>query len=37
MLAHLGGNHSQQMQGIRMVGIGLQNLPVNRLGLLQIA
>ena len=37
ILAHLTGNHPQQMQSISMVGVHLQNLPVNRLGLLQIA
>ena len=35
--AQASSNHAQQVQGIRMVGVHLQDLPVNRLGLLQLA
>ena len=27
------GNHAKQMQGIRLIGLGLQDLPVETLGL----
>ena len=37
ILAHLMSNPRQQVQNIGMAWICLQNLPVNRLGLLQIA
>ena len=37
MLAHLAGNHPQQVQGIGIVGVYLQDLPVDRLRLLQVA
>ncbi len=37
VLAHLTGNHPQQMKSISMFGVHLQNLPVNHLSLLQFA
>ena len=33
ILAHLTGNHTKQMQGDRLVGVGLQYLLVDALGL----
>ena len=37
VLPYLASNHTQQMQGIGIAGVYLQDLPVDRLGLLQVA
>ena len=37
VLPCLTGNQAQQVQGISIVGVHLQDLPVNRHGLLQMA
>ncbi len=31
--SHLMGNHAKQMQGVRLIGVGLQYLLINALGL----